>query len=261
MNDAEVVTYATHAQGKFNELVHNEYGIPVKVLGWGDKWISYTESKAKGVYEYIKTLPKDKIIIYVDGFDTTINGTLEEVVKRFKTFNSEIVVSHDNPRYWGPYILNRTFGSCQQTTANAGLFMGYAGPLSKLLHQILITGQECDQRALNTVCSSSSNIAIDRDNLIFVNNDDQTDAIFIGFPGCTDCNTKDLYNRYKRDFMLYSRGLRYEIMTMLAISVGIFYYSKTLKYKHLPAVIIVILIIMFLISRLIPPSLVYRRSD
>ena len=254
MPDAEVVTYATHAQGKFSELVNNDYDIPIRVIGWGDTWISYTESKAKGVYNYIKTLPKDKLIIYVDGFDTVIRGTLDEAVKRFKTFGKEIVLSNDNPRHWGSYIVTKTFGSCQETTVNAGLFMGYAGAVSEMLQQIISSEDEDDQRAMNTVCSTSSNIAIDSGNLIFANNDDQTNAIFIGFPGCSGCDLKDRYNRYRRDVSYYIKILRYDIIAMLAISFGLVYFNKNIKCKHLPFIIFV----MLLVLKNIPASLLTR---
>ena len=35
MDNIELITYATHAQGKFNQLTNNKYNIPIRVLGWG----------------------------------------------------------------------------------------------------------------------------------------------------------------------------------------------------------------------------------
>ena len=262
MNNAEVVTYATHAQGKFDELINNKHDVPVKVLGWGDTWISYTESKIKGVYNYVKTLPEDKIIIFVDGFDSEIQGSLEEAVRRFKTFNTEIVVSQNTSEvaFGGLYTHNKTFGSCQQTILNSGLYMGYAGALSKLLNQMLLLDDEDDQRAMNTICSSSNNIAIDKDNLIFVNNKEGTDAIFISFPGCSDCDLKDKSKRYIRDISFYMNILCYEIIAALVISFGIFYCNKNIKCQHLPFVTFVVFIIMFLIIRNIPASFILRNG-
>ena len=54
----EVVTYANKSQGMFEELVNNEHGVKVKVLGMGKKWNGYLD-KSKGLLEYMKT-KKDK---------------------------------------------------------------------------------------------------------------------------------------------------------------------------------------------------------
>lgn len=255
MLGAELVTYATHAQGKFNELVDNEYGIPVKVVGWGDKWISYTESKIKGVYAYVKTLPEDRIVVFVDGFDTEINGTLEEAVNRFKTFDTDILVSMDG-LLTGTYITKKSFGSCQDTIANSGLYMGYAGALSRLLAQIIATNDPDDQRAMNTVCSTSTNIKIDRDNLVFANSVDETDAVFVGFPACAGCNSRDTLKRYTRDAWYYTCVMKCEFVAALALSFGIFYFNKNVKCRHLPAVTLSVFAVVFLLLKNIPGSFV-----
>ena len=39
----QVVTYATHSQGMFDELMNNQYGVDVKVLGWGEKWNGFKD--------------------------------------------------------------------------------------------------------------------------------------------------------------------------------------------------------------------------
>ena len=50
----EVVTYANKSSGMFEELVNNEHGVKVKVLGMGKKWNGFLD-KYKGVLEYIET--------------------------------------------------------------------------------------------------------------------------------------------------------------------------------------------------------------
>ena len=37
----EIVTYANKSSGMFEELVNNEHGVKVKVLGMGKKWNGY----------------------------------------------------------------------------------------------------------------------------------------------------------------------------------------------------------------------------
>ena len=39
----EVVTYANKSFGMFEELVNNDHGVKVKVLGMGKKWNGYID--------------------------------------------------------------------------------------------------------------------------------------------------------------------------------------------------------------------------
>ena len=67
----QVVTYATHSQGMFEDLMNNSQGVEIKVLGWGKKWTGYND-KLKECYNYINELPDDDIIVIIDGFDSKI---------------------------------------------------------------------------------------------------------------------------------------------------------------------------------------------
>src|SRR5210317_1041969 len=74
----EVVTYANKSHGLFEELIHNEYDVPVRVLGWGTKWNGFLD-KYKGMVEYLKSKKDDDIVIFLDGFDTKINKDPKDV--------------------------------------------------------------------------------------------------------------------------------------------------------------------------------------
>ena len=210
---AHVVTYATHAQGMFDDLVNNKQGIPVTVLGWGDKWISFTENKIKGVYEYLVTLPTDTIVIFVDGFDTKINGTVDAAVREFMTFNKDIVVSMGNAGL-GAYLTKRVFGTCDDTFLNTGLLMGYAGPLSTIYKKIYDLKDKDDQRGFTTICNQSDNIAIDTERKIFSNKADHP-SIFNGYPACNQCSPKDRLKRYLRAIVEYGSVFLIEICVFL----------------------------------------------
>jgi hypothetical protein len=57
----------------FEELVNNEFGVPIKVLGWGTKWNGFSD-KSKGLVEHLKTKnDDDDIVVFVDGFDSKVN--------------------------------------------------------------------------------------------------------------------------------------------------------------------------------------------
>ena len=72
----EIVTFATHEEGTLNDLVHNQYNVPIKVLGFGEKWTGF-KMKFEYVYDYIQTLPENDIVVFLDGFDSEIKGNVK----------------------------------------------------------------------------------------------------------------------------------------------------------------------------------------
>lgn len=133
--DTEVLTVATHEEGYFNELINNKFNIDVKVLGFGRKWTGFT-MKLELIYNYIKTLPDYKIIIFIDGFDSLINGTLNEAVNRFRNKNSKILFSKDI--YPHSFFAQKIFPKCKDNIiVNSGLYMGYVKYLKILLSAVL----------------------------------------------------------------------------------------------------------------------------
>ena len=128
----EVVTYANKSSGMFEELVNNEHGVKVKVLGMGKKWNGYLD-KSKGLLEYMKTKKDDDIIVFVDGFDTKINKDISNVKSLFESYDCKVLVSKD------PELMNKfgeifVFGNCNNSdVANAGMYMGYVKYLKIVL--------------------------------------------------------------------------------------------------------------------------------
>ena len=181
-----VITYANKSYGMFESLVNNEFGVPVKVLGMGEKWEGFP-TKVKAYRDYTHTLPLGDIVIIVDGFDTQVNGTLETAVSRFKAMGKKLVLS-DNPPIPGQFIQRRVFGTCGGTgPANSGLMMGYVENMRNLLGDMINEKCKDDQRAVNTLCTKHG-IFIDADHLIFENTipgnrEIKSNAVFVGFPG------------------------------------------------------------------------------
>ena len=84
--------------GMFEELVNNEHGVKVKVLGMGKKWNGYID-KSIGLLEYIETKKDDDIIVFVDGFDTKINKDISNVKSLFESYECKVLVSKDPQTY------------------------------------------------------------------------------------------------------------------------------------------------------------------
>jgi hypothetical protein len=193
----EIVTVATHNEGKLDELINNELNIPVTVLGMGKKWTGF-RMKSELIYEYIQSMDDNKIIIYLDGFDSNIVGHPSNAIQKFKEKNCKLLFSKDfqNERLRLERLkLNMTmhvFTSCNddKIIINAGMYMGYVKYLKSFLQYSLSQTCKDDQRNANKSCKHFDFISIDTDYEIFQNLPPfdpeklrKSDIVFVSYPG------------------------------------------------------------------------------
>ena len=215
----EIITYANKSQGMFEELINNEFGIPIKVLGWGTKWNGFSD-KYKGVYKYLENKKDDDIIIFLDGFDTKINKNPQNVLELFKKYDCRVLVSKD-PVPFGLFS-RMIFGICgDKSTANSGLYMGYAKELKSVLDEALSEKCEDDQTNLNTLCQKFEYIKVDEGETIFKNfgpmdKDTKTNALFVSYPGTLSLN------RYSRAISEYTQFMYMYILCVLILGLSLF---------------------------------------
>ena len=180
----EVVTYANKSSGMFEELVNNEHGVKVKVLGMGKKWNGFLD-KYKGVLEYMETKNDDDIIVFLDGFDSKINKDISNVKSLFKSYNCKILVS----KHPDMLDIGFRFPKCDdKNIGSGGMYMGYVKHLTILLKESLKPKCQDDQYNLNALCKKYDFIKIDDKELIFKNfapfdKRESVNAVFISFPG------------------------------------------------------------------------------
>ncbi len=189
--NTEVITVATHKEGYLNNIINNDYNIKVNVLGMGQKWTGF-KMKYELVYNYIKNLDDNKIIIFIDGFDSHINGSINKAVDIFKKHNYKVLFSK-NPKILGSFLDKKIFSTCyEDLIANTGLYMGYVKYLKKLLSFLLQVKCKDDQVSVNRNCHQFNFIKVDSQELIFKNipfgqlskiNTKNYKQIFLGFPG------------------------------------------------------------------------------
>lgn len=222
----KIITYATHSEGLFDELINNEYKIPIIVLGYGEKWTGFMD-KFKQTYNYIKNLEDNEIIIFLDGFDSYINQPKNIIKERFLKLNSNIILSEDCAPF-GKIIGKKIFGTCKDDViANSGLYMGYNKDIKKLLKYILeINYSTDDQVNLNEACSKFDNIKIDIEKKIFHNQtyyeryfNKKTDSCFISTPGRLNLN------RMKRAPFEYLPFVWKEILLLILLIMIYYYYN------------------------------------
>ena len=197
----EVVTYANKSSGMFEELINNEHGVKVKVLGMGKKWNGFSD-KFIGLLEYMETKNDDDIIVFVDGFDTKINKDISNVKSLFESYNCKILVSKN------PIVLNDSFRfkKCDdKNVANSGMYMGYVKHLTILLKESVQLKCLDDQVNLNSLCKKYDFIKIDDKELIFKNfatldKKESVNAVFITFPGSI---TLERISRHPKEYMQF----------------------------------------------------------
>jgi len=240
--NSEVITVATHKEGLFDKLINNKFNVKITVLGMGEKWTGF-DMKFKLIYNYIKNLPDDKIIIFVDGFDSLVNGKLEDAIKTFKENNFKCLFSHDVNKKLSKIenkFLKKIFGTCKNgNIANSGLYMGYVKYLKIILNEALKNKCKDDQVVLNkNVCKKYDFIDIDINNLIFenvldINNIQNVKAIFISQPGIPSLN------RWYRGIFEYGQFL---IDYILIVYISIFIIC--IIYKLYKSIFIITLILL-----------------
>lgn len=221
----EIVTYANKSHGLFEELVNNDFGVPIKVLGWGTKWNGFSD-KGKGVMNYLENKSDTDIVVFLDGFDTKINKKPDKLIEFFKEFNCKILISSD-PNISGTFITNMIFGTCKGSgTANAGMYMGYVKELREFLREEINAKCKDDQVNFNTLCRKREDIRVDENNLIFRNFKPTdihktTDALFVSFPGSPGLS------RYSRALTEYTQFLYIQILCLLVVALVVFPKYKT----------------------------------
>ena len=234
--DYEIVTYATHNQGLYQDLISNKYTKTITVLGFGTKWVNYRESKIRSMYNYLlKTKNHKRIVIFLDGFDSVLNKNPDLAIEEFKKLNCKILLSVNTKDTLASKIFfDRVYpNSCSKQwkdkyIINTGMYMGYTDDLLKMYEVMLNSYPDVveDQKLMNLCCGHlEDRIKLDKNEIIFQNVDwyDRKNVtitgIFIQYPGSGAGN---LWNRLKRVPGDYGMFFINEIIIFLSLITLIF---------------------------------------
>ncbi len=178
MNTLHVVSVASESKYYFPYLVESckRNGKELEVLGFGDKWEKGNMTKFKLMIEYLKNLPKDDIVCFVDGYDVICCRNLSELKNEFLKIHTEtnckIIISKDHI-YYKTYLFQYTFGKCNNFSINSGLYIGYANDLLDIILNVYNLFKDktvSDQDALTQYCNKSNmnDFYIDSTNKLFL---------------------------------------------------------------------------------------------
>jgi hypothetical protein len=177
MNNLHIVTVATEPKYYFPYLVKSckKHGIELEVLGYGEKWLGFNH-KFKLMIEYLKKLPPNDIVCFVDGYDVLCVRNLNELKSKFikvrEKHKCKIILAKDkHPNNFFASFHSFVYDKCQNTNINTGTYIGYAADLSAIISNIYNKNPDNsndDQKLLTEHCKKNENLYyIDEKNEFF----------------------------------------------------------------------------------------------
>jgi hypothetical protein len=245
MNKIIFVSYATHSERLYDTLVESakRNSINLNVLGYNTKWEGW-KKRAETILNFLNKYDNNKLVCHIDGFDSIILGSEEELYKKFMKYykNKKVVFSLDNSKHLHiNYYKIKKYGMCNNNYISAGLFMGYNYYVKKILTEFINSDYSDDQKFFISLCRKDDYIGIDnnilfynyqyfydsyglkyKNNRVIVNNNK---PVIISAPGNININSiLENFNYpqpkdYKRDFMGYLIKNGEDIIKMFFVEV------------------------------------------
>lgn len=187
-----VLTVATHSERYLPVLDKQvkDSNLELQKLGMGKDYKGHF-MKDLEVMEYVKKINKDDLIVFVDGFDSLMLSSQEEILKKFESFNCDLLLSVENVGMLS-FIHDTVFEKVRGKYINTGLYMGKAGFLLSFLEEIYADDSYNKKSNQKSWCSHLfklitekrfDNIALDVNSDIFLNHSFTTS-------NCIEMNSK-----------------------------------------------------------------------
>lgn len=161
-----LITYATHDERYFRFIKDRVH----KVLGFGTEWKGFHD-KVSAVVDFCKTVDADSIVCFVDGFDSVVLASDEEIESEYKKFGKDLVFSRNmsKPNHViSKYMHDKMFSKCHGKGLNSGLYIGKAQSIVKFWSS-MEKGDD-DQRFASVECShTGEDVIVDDAQDLFYN--------------------------------------------------------------------------------------------
>ena len=172
-----LITVATHSERYLPVLEKQaeKNGVKLVKLGMGKKYVGHY-MKDLETMEYLKTINRDDIVAFVDGFDSLMLAHKDEVMAKFRETGAELLLSVENIGMLS-FIHATVFERVKGKYLNTGLYMGKAGFLLDFLEEMYKTDYN-KQSNQKTWCShlfkldregKFDGIKLDVDSKVFLN--------------------------------------------------------------------------------------------
>jgi len=247
----EIITVATEKKGLFDDLINNKFQQDITVLGMGQKWTGF-KMKYQLVYDYIKNMENDKVIVFLDGYDSEIKKETQNAYNKFTNGNYNMLVSSDpvnkKNSVHSKQMIN-TFGVCDNgLMANSGMYMGKVEYVKKFLEYSLKQQCKDDQILLNRSCQILDYIKVDEKEEIFQNimgNETEYNkkAVFVSYPLSFN------FERLTRGIFEYTQYFLTQILAVYAVTIFlILLFGKDKNSKFISIFSITLFLIIWLVN-------------
>jgi len=139
-----LLSFASDPNHSMLSLLRASSPYPLEVLGQNKKW-RFHRDKLEAVKQYLsrKNLRhSNKIIMFVDGYDTFFAPGNQDIVRKFKAFHKPIVISAEKGcwPFHTPACINKALYPKSPTPfryLNSGTYIGYASAIYAMLKDVL----------------------------------------------------------------------------------------------------------------------------
>lgn len=207
-----LITVATHTDGYFKWLEQSckRNNTSLVVLGWGEKWKGYAW-KFILMIKYLKTVPENEIICFIDAFDVLLLRPLNEIENYYndiiKLSNKKIIIACDHVKSEALKLMaDYIFDKCKDIAINTGTYIGQAKDLLQVLESIMNNMDETldDQKLLTEYCIVNPDIFyIDQDSIFFLTIENPLQDIL---DENMNISNNKLYYMGSRPFFIHANG-------------------------------------------------------
>jgi hypothetical protein len=152
-SNLHVCTVATKQKQGLNQLLVSaqKQGIKIDVLGLGKPY-SGNAQKLIFMQAYLKELPPDDVVLFVDGYDVLILANEKTIMDKFLTFNAPFVISAERNCYPYAHLASKYPESPTLFRyMNTGTYIGYVSAIQKIIENLLPIDPKKDDQALCTL--------------------------------------------------------------------------------------------------------------
>ena len=172
-----IATVATHSERYLPvlEKMVKDKGTKLHKLGFGKKYKGHF-MKDLEMIDFLKPLPKNDIVVFLDGFDTLMLSNTNEILEKFKRTGKKMILSVENVK--SSFLMHSyNFQKVREKFINTGLYIGYCGYVLNFLEEMY--SREYDKKSNQATWSSFLNkgqnkidleyFDVDRDSSLFLN--------------------------------------------------------------------------------------------